>query len=418
MASLPRMIRIRQEFPRPTIPDLASTMNGELARLRALTAMKAGARVAVAVGSRAILDIDKVTKIVCGYLSDMGTRPFIVPAMGSHGNATAHGQAQILSSLGITERTMGVPIHSSIETTQLGVTPEGIPVYIDKNAFEADAVLLINRIKPHTDFQGKIGSGLMKMMTIGLGKPRGAAECHAAATRYGHEHTIRTIARFTLATGHICAGIGLVENAYHELARVVCLPAGEIEDVEMTLLEEARRLMPRLPFDPVDLLIIDEMGKNISGTGIDPNITGRCMNGALIEQTKPVVRRILVRDLTPESLGNAVGIGLADFTTKRLVDKIDFEATYTNCLTALATANARLPIIFGTDRQAVEAAVTAALPYQSVAARVLRIKNTLVLDDLLVSEAFATELRERHDLTIVGPPHALPFDTAGNLIST
>lgn len=415
MTTLPHMIPIRQSFPRPVIEDLSGTLQSELAKLKTIPALKRGARVAVTVGSRAIRDIDKVARAVCDYLKSMGTQPFIIPAMGSHGNATAEGQVRILAHLGVSEATMGVPICSGMEVVQGGVTEDGIPAYMDKNASEADAIVLISRIKPHTDFHGEIESGLMKMAAIGLGKQRGASECHTAATRYGLGHAVRTVARCSLAGGRIVAGIGLVENAYHELAVAACVLAAELEAREMELLESARRLMPRLPFDPIDLLIIDEIGKNISGTGMDPNITGRRMSGSLVEQGRPAVRRILVRDLTSGSDGNAVGIGLADFTTRRMVDKIDFAATYTNCLTAHSVANARLPIIFDTDEAAMVAAVADARPYQSPAARVVHIKNTLALDELYVSEAFASELQERKELSVLGPARAFRFDAAGCL---
>jgi hypothetical protein len=340
--------------------------------------------------------------------------------MGSHGGATPEGQRSLLAEYGITEEAMGVPLRDSMAVERLGATEEGIPVHIAQEALRADGIVVVNRVKPHTDFIGKVGSGLLKMIAIGLGKQAGAAACHAAGQKFGLERVIKSVAAVSLRKAPFLGGVAILEDPYHETARLAFVPRLEIEAREVELQVEAHKLMPRLPFDDMDLLIIDRIGKNISGPGMDPNVVGRPVQGytaTLSDRSwNPVVRRILVTDLTPESHGNAIGIGMADFTTAKLVGKIDRKAMYMNALTSLSVATVKIPITFETDREAVQGALgTLALDDPS-RAKVIRIKDTLSLGKVQVSEAFAEAARGRPDLTPLGPPEELAFDPEGNLL--
>src|SRR6185437_8439082 len=352
----PRMFAVRQKFPTSPPLDVAATIRREFMARNLLSNLRPGAQIAVAVGSRGISNVKEIVASVLGVLKASGASPFILPAMGSHGGATPEGQTAILESYGITGQSMGVPIHASMEVERIGQTAEGVEVVCSVEALRSDGIVLVNRVKPHTDFQGALGSGVMKMSVIGLGKRAGAAACHAAASRLGYEHTLRSIARVMLRNAPILCGVAIVENQFHDTARIAVLECDEIEEREKGLLEEARRLMPRLPFDGIDLLIVDRIGKNISGSGMDPNVTGRWVHGYSTSlgsdnPASPMIRRIFVRDLTPETHGNAIGIGFADLTTTRLVEAMDKPVTYINALTSLTPNGAKIPIHFVTDRE-------------------------------------------------------------------
>ncbi len=376
---------------------------------------------AVAVGSRGIANLSTVVLRIVEQLSEAGASPFIIPAMGSHGGATPEGQTEVLASYGITEASIGAPIHASLEVREIGVSRDGIPVFCSVEALEADGVIVINRVKPHTDFGGSLGSGLLKMCVVGLGKRAGASAMHAAASRIGHERAIRGIASVILRAAPILCGVALLENQFHATAKVTLLPLEQMESGEDPLLVEAWALMPRLPFEEIDLLIVDRLGKNISGAGMDPNVIGRGVDGyssSLLRACRPApfIRRLFVRDLTPETHGNAVGLGLADFTTTRLVRSMDPRITYLNSLTALALQCAKIPIHFDTDREVLEKALLSlALPGQE-AARIVRIADTLSLTDIEASEALWTEVGRRSDLTRVGGLGEMRFDCGGNLL--
>jgi hypothetical protein len=376
--------------------------------------------ISVAVGSRGISRLQTIVRETVDFLKNAGARPFIVPAMGSHGGATPEGQQAILAGYGITEEAIGAPVQASMEVQQLGTTEDGVPVYCSQEALKADGILLVNRVKPHTDFQGKLGSGLLKMLVIGLGKRAGAAACHQAAARLGHEQVIRTASRRLSQKAPLLGGLAILENHRHDTARLTLLAPPDLESQEERLLEEADRLMPRLPFPEVDLLIVDHLGKNISGAGMDPNVIGRGVQGYLSTLTTdserhPMIRRIFVRELTPETHGNAIGIGLADFTTTRLVRSMDLKATYINSLTAMTPQSAKIPIHYETDREALEQAlISLALP-DSTEAKVVRIQDTLNLEQLEVSENYKDQIRGSKELEILGDPCAIPFDAAGNL---
>jgi hypothetical protein len=366
-------------------------------------------------GSRGIGDIATITRTVVSFLQELGVAPFIIPAMGSHGDATAEGQREILKIYGISEETMGVPIRASMEVIELGWTPEGVPVYLDKLASEADGIFLINRVKVHTAFSGKIGSGLLKMMAFGLGKHRGAAASHEATMRYGFEQVIRSVSRMVLAKTRILGSIAVVENSEGGVAKVAASSPETVVQDEEHLFRQAKRWTPRLSFDELDLLIVDEMGKNIAGTGMDTNVIGRRFS--LIEKPPPLPRiaRIFVRDLTAETRGNANGIGLADFTTERLLRTMDRRTTYTNALTARTPEHSRLPVAFETDREALQIALDTLRTGDPQRARIVRIKNTLELKRMLASEALLSEVRQRKDLLLLSEPQEMTFDSQGNL---
>jgi hypothetical protein len=418
----PRMVRVRQKFPPSGPVDILGTLSEQFSAQGILAGLKPAGRVAIAVGSRGITDLRALVSSVVMILRKAQAEPFIVPAMGSHGGATAEGQSEILASYGISEEQMGIPVRPAMDTVVLGNTQDGIDVHFSAEALDADAVVVINRIKPHTDFGGPFGSGLMKMMAIGLGKRRGATTCHLATSRFGYEHVIRTVARVTLSSVPILCGIAVIENQVHQIAKLVILTPQTIETNEAELLKEARSLMPMLPFAEIDLLIVDRIGKNISGVGMDPNVIGRSVHGyssSLIEkkQQPPIISRIFVRDLTPETHGNAIGIGLADFTTDRLVHSIDKQATCINALTALTPQTVKIPIHFQTDREAIASSLSSlALPDLS-RARVVRIADTQTLEELEVSEAYLDIIPERPDLAVSGQVEPMTFDPSDNLSS-
>lgn len=412
---LPEFAKIHQRFDAPVVDDIGAATEAEVTTMIAQTGMSAGASVAVAAGSRGITNIGAIVKHTITALHNAGMKPFIVPAMGSHGGATSEGQLRVLNNYGISEKTMGCPVRSEIEPEHLGETDDGLPVYIDKNAFSADHIVVVNRIKPHTDFAGAIGSGLMKMMAIGLGKQKGASYYHGSVFEYGFEHMITTVSAMVMQKAPIAFGLGIIENAYDETAHIIGVPADGLEQKERELFRTAERLMPRLPFDDLDVLIVDEMGKNISGTGMDTNIIGRRMQNFEPEPESPQILRIIVRELTPESEGNAVGIGLADFTTRRLVDQINHHYTYINTITGMGPQKARIPVYFDTDLEIIEAAFSTIGMKAPDAGRAVRIKNTLHLGEVAVSEALMDEVSERDDLEIKAAPSPLEFDSGGLL---
>ena len=319
---LPRLIPVHHHFAETPWLDVRATIELQLESKLSDSRLAPGGRVAVAVGSRGITNLLEIVALVVEWLRQRGAKPFVVPAMGSHGGATPAGQAEILAGYGVTEAALGVPVRASMGVELLGRTGDGVEVYFSTEALAADGIVVINRVKPHTDFAGRFGSGILKMTSIGLGKHTGASTVHAAAMTLGYERVIRTVARRIIETAPILASVAILEGPRHETAKIEVLRPAEIEPREEELYAEARSLMPRLPFDDVDLLIVDRMGKNISGTGMDPNIIGRGAHGysTLFSEQRsaalgfPVIRRVFVRELTPESHGNAIGIGLADFT--------------------------------------------------------------------------------------------------------
>jgi hypothetical protein len=411
----PNMYRIRQRFEGPAVADIPAMVQAELSGLDVASVIKPGQTVALTAGSRGVANIATILRATVNYLQTIGAKPFVIPAMGSHGGGTAEGQLDVLHHYGITEDSMGVPLRASMEVVQIGETPDGLPVWLDKHASEADHIGVINRVKPHTDFSGAIESGLFKMMTIGLGKYHGAQHYHRANVQYGYEHVIRTVGRTVLQQARIAFGLGIIENGYDQTAVIRAVPTSQFEATELELQARAKHLAARLPFDFIHLLIIEEMGKNISGTGMDTKVIGRIMNIIEPPPTHPRILRIYVRDLHDDSYGNAMGVGLADFVSRRLVNKIDPTATYINGLTGLSPESARIPVTLDTDREAVEAALGTIGLVQPEDARIVRIHNTLLLEELEVSEALFPEVKPRDTLEILWGPKALTFDRTGGL---
>jgi Lactate racemase N-terminal domain len=418
--SFPKLMNVEQQFRASPPLDIASTVGGEFRRTGLLQKLVPGSRIAVGVGSRGITDLKQVVAAVLQHLRSAGMQPFLVPAMGSHGGATPEGQTGVLAGYGITSSALDVPIHASMEVEQLGVTPDQTPVFFSSEALRADAVVVINRVKPHTDFAGNLGSGILKMLAIGFGKRAGASACHAAASRLGHEHVIRSAARVILSRVPVLCGVAILEDHAHNIARLEFLLPDEIEQRESDLVREARDLMPGLPFSQIDLLIVDQIGKDISGAGMDPNVTGRSVQGGSISlpggYPVPAVRRIYVRGLTETTHGNALGLGLADFTRSDLLSKIDFRTSYINALTALTPGIVKVPIHFPTDREVIQTALESAAVPRLEQPRVVRITDTLHLRYVQVSSAYAEELRDRPDLCRLSQPLEMPFDSSGNLL--
>jgi hypothetical protein len=412
---LPNFFRLKQLYNSPSVTDVAGATRAALAQLPARQFIRQGMTVAVGAGSRGIANYDLIVRTVCAELKNLGATVFIIPAMGSHGGATADGQLDVLAHYGITEAAMGVPIRSSMDVVELGRVGE-FRLFQDRHAAAADAIVLVNRVKPHTDFHGPLESGLMKMAAIGLGKQKGAHQFHQATVRFGHAEALLTIGRELLKHSRIVFGVAIIENQLHETARVAAVPASRLESMEMELLEEARRLMPQLPFEEVDLLIVDELGKNISGSGLDTNVIRRDADGSFIRGGRHPVRRIYVRSLHPHSYGNAVGIGMADFIHEKLLQALDPKATWVNAITALMPANARVPMHFASDREALQTALETLGPLDSAGAKILWIKNTLSCEQLLASEGYLAETRARADLAPQSQPAPPGFDAHGDLM--
>lgn len=411
----PEMYRIRRTFEGPTVADIPATVRAELERVDLASVIKPGQSVALTAGSRGVANIATIVRAAADSLKDLGAKPFVIPAMGSHGGGTAEGQLDVLRHYGITEEQMGVPLRATMEVVQIGETPDGIPVWLDKYASEADHIGVINRVKPHTDFSGVIESGMFKMMTIGLGKYQGAQHYHRANVQYGYEHVIRTVGRTVLQHARVAFGLGVVENGYDQTAVIRATLAPQLEAADLELQALSKQLAARLPFDFIHLLIVDEMGKNISGSGMDTKVIGRIMNLTEPPPKHPRILRIYVRDLHDDSYGNATGVGLADFVSRRLVSKIDAQATYINCLTGLSPESARIPITCATDQEAVDAALGTIGLVKPEEARIVRIKNTLLLEELDVSEALRAEVEQRSDATLLWGPKDLMFDRSGAL---
>ncbi len=399
----------------PALADLDAAIRSVLSGLAIPGERLRGRRIAVTAGSRGIVNLREIVRAVCAWLREQGGEPFVFPAMGSHGGGTAEGQRAVLEKYGMTPDSVGAEVRCSMATVSLGSTPDAIQVFMDRSAWEADAVLVVNRVKPHTGFTGKIESGLLKMMAIGMGKVDGAQEAHRWCQRYGYEKTIRSAAAKVLATGKILCGLAVIENEMHQICGVRAAQPRDIVAMEESALEMARRLVPRIPCSKLHLLIVDELGKNIAGTGMDTKVIGRGI--AVQPGDSAEIRFIYVRDLTPESDGNALGVGMADIIHERLYRKIDLQKIYLNVRTSLNASMARLPMYLPSDREALGFALSSLGSPEPQQQRVAWIKNTLRLDRIAVSASLADELRaaggwrpDSHTYT----PH---FDTAGDLAS-
>lgn len=412
----PKMLRVRQKFDAPRLADIPGEVDLQLSKLSLGTKVKPGQTVAISAGSRGIANIAIIIKAICDHVRKLGAVPIIIPAMGSHGGGTPEGQRQILTDYGITEAFTGAEIRSSMETVIVDRTPQGIPVHFDKHAYECDHVIVCGRVKPHTGFVGPVESGLHKMMLIGLGKHEGAKIYHRAIADFSFLEIIRAVAKSVLEKCRVVAGVAIVENAFDETGLIEAVAPADFYERESELLKLARQWMPRLPFPYIQLLIIDRIGKNISGTGMDTNVIGRKYNDhAATENDDYKVRRIFVRGLTHETHGNATGIGLAEFTNRRTAESIDRHITQINCITGNHPSAAAVPAYFNTDKDVLEQALPSCGICESHDARVVQISDTLHLGEVLVSEAFRAEIAARPDLEIIAEAAEMHFDEHGNL---
>jgi len=416
MIDFPRMFRLRQHFERPRVEDISAAVDGALSELELDQRIHPGQSVAVTAGSRGVAHIAVLLRSAVAHLKRLGAKPFLVPAMGSHGGATAEGQRKLLHRYGITESFCECPIRSSMETVVVCQAQEGFPVHFDRHAYEADHVLVCGRIKPHTRFVGDVESGLMKMMLIGLGKHAGARVYHQAIQDYSFGQILRSVAREVLEQCNIVAGLAVVENAYDETAEIAAVAPAEFERRERELLEHARQWMPRLPFSHADVLLIDEIGKDVSGAGLDTNVVGRkYLDHAPREDEFPKIRYLIVRGLSDATDGNATGLGLVEFCRSRILREMDVKATRTNCLTGSHATAAMLPIDYETDQEILHAALSVIGLTPAAHARMLWIENTLRVEEVGCSEAYWEEARERSDLEILTQPRKLPLNDDGNL---
>jgi hypothetical protein len=411
------MVRVRQHFERPRVEDVALAVPGALETLDLGRRIRPGQTVALTAGSRGIANVPAILRAAAAHLKKLGARPFLVPTMGSHGGGTAQGQRKILESYGITEEFVGVPLRASMEVVEVGTTPEGFPVFLDRHAAAADHIGVVARVKPHTAYHGPVESGLLKMMMIGLGKHAGALAYHRILLDHPYDTVVRSVARTLRDRAPIAFGLALVENAFDETAVVEAVAPEDFEPREEALLATARRLLARLPLRAADLLVVDEIGKDVSGSGMDTNVVGRkrAFRAQPPPADAPAVRLIFVRGLTEHTHGNAAGIGLADFTTTRLIEQMDYRATVVNCLCAGYPEGAFLPVHFGTDREVLDAALAIIGTRPPEEARVLRIRNTMHLEEVEVSEACLTAPGRCTEWTPLGRPRPLTFDAAGNL---
>jgi len=418
MSAYPHFFRVRQHFEAPRVDDVAGEVERQLASLRLSERVQPGQSVAITAGSRGIANIATIIRGCAQHFLRLGAKPFIVPAMGSHGGGTAEGQTQILHDYGITESFCGCPIKASMATVIVCQTAEGFPVHFDRHAFEADHVFVVGRVKPHTDFVGDIESGLMKMMLIGLGKHEGAKVYHRAIQDYSFGQILRSVAGEVLKKCRIVGALATLENGYDQTAKLAGVRAEDIEAREKELLLLARQWLPRLPFKKVDILLVDELGKNISGAGMDTNVVGRKKNfHGWSPDEFPQVKRIVVRGLTEATHGNASGIGMAAFVTTRTLRATDMVKTRINCLTSGHTSAAMLPIDFESDREILDAALPTIGLTEPPHAKILWITNTLEIAEVECSAVYLAEAKERPDLEILTPLRPLVFDADGNLSS-
>ena len=413
---LPKMRMIEQCLNVLPPINVREEIDREWGRLISSLVLSPGLKVAVAVGSRGIADLAAVVRLIIQKLKETDCKPFVIPAMGSHGGAVAEGQIEVLRMRGITEESVGAPVRATMEVETMGEV-DGIPLFIDRLALEADGIVLINRIKPHTNFIGATESGIIKMMAIGLGNQVGAEHYHRLSLVRDQFTIINSAGKELLKRCNVLFGVALVENQKQELSVIQMGIASEIEAMESHLLKIVRDEMPKLPLDEIDFLIIDEMGKDISGEGIDPNVVGRDVCAYGVQRSLPKITRIFVRDLTDASEGSAIGIGQADFTTQRLVNKMDFQVTAVNCLTSCCPESGKIPLTYPNDRQAIDAALMTLRPYTLADLRIAHIKSTLDLKRLLVSDACLDDLKEITGLIVGEEDLKLEFDDTGNLIS-
>lgn len=409
---IPKMVKIKQHFDDKQIDQLEQALSDKLNRDHIQELIRPGMEIAIAVGSRGIDRLPEITATTVKFIKERGAIPFIVPSMGSHGGASGPGQTAVLEHLGVTEETVGCEIRSSMEVVKLGELPNGLPVYLDKFASKADGIVVINRVKPHTAFRGRVESGIMKMISIGLGKQKGAEACHQLGFKYMAEN-VPKMAKMIMEKKPVLFGVATVENAFDKVKQIEVLKAEEIEGIETELQVKAKELLPKLLFEQIDVLVIDEIGKNISGDGMDPNITGRYPTP--YAHGGPDVNKMVVLDLTPETEGNANGVGTADFTTQRLVDKMDLETTYANGLTSTVVAPTKIATTLANDKLAIKAAIKTCNILDFTKVKMVRIKNTLEVSEIEVSEPLMEYIKEHPEMELLSDLYELEFDTNDNL---
>jgi hypothetical protein len=411
---VPPLARVRQSVPQPRVDDVPGTIRRLIRGSRLRERVKPGGTIAVGIGSRGVHAIDLVARTIVDTLREMEYKPFIVAAMGSHGGATADGQRELLAGYGVTEKAMGVAIKTDMDTVVLGTNPVGLPIYFDKNAYHADGIVLANRVKPHTDFHATYESGVVKMLVIGLGKRDGASQVHKLGVR-GLREVLPAVGRFLVKNTPFALGVAIVENAEDVPAEVVALEPETIFEAEPVLLDRARGLMGRLPFDQIDLLVVGELGKNYSGAGMDPNVIGRLFVETQADFDRPVVTRLVVLDVSEESHGNIVGVGFADLTTDRLVSKMDPRSFRINTLTSCCLQRSRIPLTLPTDREVIEAALDTCWRIDPAEARIVVIPNTLEVNSLWVSAPLEDEVRAHVHLARETEFVPIPFLADGTL---
>ena len=409
---IPKFIKVRQVFPKLPLEDIKNEIHIQLKEKELLSNIKNGQKIAVTAGSRGIANIALIIKEVVESIKGVGGDPFIIPAMGSHGGASAEGQIKILKSLGITEEYTGAPIKATMEVVQIGESDNGLPVYIDRFADEAEGIVVINRIKPHVAFRGTFESGLMKMLTIGLGKQKGADACHNLGFGQMAE-SVPSIARKIIEQKNILFALGILEDAYDETYKIVGMSKEQIEKLEPSLLEEAKNNLQRIYFEKFDALIIDEIGKDITGTGLDTNVVGRYHTP--YASGGPQINKMLVLDLTDKSNGNGNGIGIVDFTTRRFYDKFKWDQTYPNSLTSTVPQSVKIPMVLESDKLAIQAAIKTCNIVDRSKVKIVRIKNTLKLEHIYISEGLLKEARKNNNIEIIGDLEYLQFNELGNI---
>lgn len=411
---VPKMFRVRQSFPRPRIDpaDIPGIISGLLNQEKFASRVKPGMRIAITAGSRGIANVALTTKCIVDFCKAQGAKPFIVPAMGSHGGATAEGQRAILEGYGITEEYTGCPIISSMEVKKIGINAEGKEVFIDKNAAESDGIILGCRIKPHTAFRGRYESGMMKMMAIGLGKQHGAEQVYEEGF-HNMAKNLPLFGRCILENAPILFGVPTIENAFEETCKIAAVAAEDIETVEPELLKEAFSYMPRILVDECDVLVVDQIGKNFSGDGMDPNITGTFCSNSASGGIK--AQRVVVLDLSPETHGNGIGLGYSSATTKRVFEQLDLPSMYPNAITCTVLGGVRIPIVMESDREAIQVCIKSCNEIDKTRPRLVRIPNSLHIEHIMLSEAYWEEAQANPALTIESEPAYLPFDEDGNL---
>lgn len=414
---LPKMAVVERQFDPQHIEDIPEAVRQEMERLQPGEKVTSGDSIAITAGSRGVANIDVVIKTIVEEFKKIGAEPFIFPAMGSHGGATAEGQIQVLASLGITEQSMGCPIRSDMEPVYLGDAALGFPINVDRNAMAADHIVVVNRVKAHTKFEGPIESGLMKMMAIGMGKNKGAEYYHRAAVQLTFPRIVETVGLEVMKRCPILFGLATVENAYHQTCIVKALPPEDIFEGEKELLAVSKERMAKLPFDEIDVLIVDRIGKDIAGTGMDTNVTGRNRDLLGDFTTRPRVKRVYVRDLTHKTEGNATGIGLADFTSTRLVKKMDHHKTWINVITGISPEKGAIPIHFDTDREVLDACFKTIGEIPVSNTKVVHIKDTLSVNRISVSQAYKTDIAKNSKLKLLGEWKEMVLDASGNIIN-